>query len=145
MTRLLSTHKIKLSDILRCFSNRKHILFLHKRLPILEHGAFEYLFKFNKTEDIDKWHITTDSSYKIGKSRASLTLTQNNTALFTGFISPEYDKPERTKVPYLFLYFHNLYHLVFIKQRSNYLEILKKLFQNVVFCCFKALKITQKH
>lgn len=63
----------------------------------MEHGEFDFLFKFNTKEDIDRWIVSTDSGYKIGKTKASLNLTQNNTGLFSGYLSNEYDKPEKTK------------------------------------------------
>lgn len=44
--------------------------------------------------------VSTDSGYKIGKTKASLQLTQQNTGLFSGYLSNEYDKPEKSKAIY---------------------------------------------
>jgi hypothetical protein len=64
---------------------------------VIENGDFEFIFKFNTKEDIEKWTVNTDSGYEIGKSKGSFNLTQKNTGLFHGYLSNEFDKPEKTK------------------------------------------------
>jgi NADH dehydrogenase [ubiquinone] 1 alpha subcomplex assembly factor 1 len=56
--------------------------------------------KFNTQEDIDNWHVSTDAGFKIGKTRAQLRLTPQNTGLFSGYLSNEYDKPEKMRAIY---------------------------------------------
>ena len=58
------------------------------------------MFTFKTKEDLDKWQISTDAGYKIGKSKAELMLTPHGTALFTGYVSNEYDKPEKMRATY---------------------------------------------
>ena len=66
----------------------------------LKHGDFEYLFRFNNTNDMDKWQTSSDAGYKIGKSSVNFSLSSNNTGLFSGVLSTEFDKPERMKAIY---------------------------------------------
>lgn len=66
----------------------------------LKHGDLDYLFRFNNTQDLNKWIVSTDSSYEIGKSKAQFQLTEQSTGLFKGYISNEYDKPEKMKAIY---------------------------------------------
>lgn len=78
---------------------------------VLDHGDFEYLFKFSSKEDIEKWGISTDKGYEIGKSTAEFKLTQQNTGLFTGYLSNEFDKPEKMKAVYTgYANIHSLTH-----------------------------------
>lgn len=68
--------------------------------PFLEHGEFDYVFKFNSKENLDDWLVSTDAGYQIGKTKAKLELTQQNTGLFSGYLSSDYDKPEKSKAIY---------------------------------------------
>ena len=34
---------------------------------MLRHGDFNYLFRFNTKEDLEKWIVSTDSGYEVGK------------------------------------------------------------------------------
>jgi NADH dehydrogenase [ubiquinone] 1 alpha subcomplex assembly factor 1 len=67
---------------------------------VLENGDFEYVFKFNTVEDLEKWKVSTDAGYKVGESKAKLSLTDNQTAHFCGYLSRKFDKPEATKALY---------------------------------------------
>lgn len=67
---------------------------------ILYHGDFEYVHKFNSLADIQKWQVSTDAGYKIGKTRAEFVLTAQNTGLFRGDLSDDFDQPERMQAMY---------------------------------------------
>lgn len=83
----------KLAEEFKEFSQRDRKFFL-------DHGDLEYLFKFDSEENIGKWQVSTDAGYEIGNTDASLTLTEQKTGLFKGFLRSDFDKPEKTKATY---------------------------------------------
>ena len=60
----------------------------------------EYLFQFKNADDISKWTVSSDASYRIGKSWGRFDLTPHNTGHFKGFLSMEYDRPDHMKANY---------------------------------------------
>lgn len=72
----------------------------NERKLFLDHGDFQFLFKFNSPKEIENWIVSSDAGYGIGKSKGYLNLTQKNTALFHGHLSNEFDKPEKTNSLY---------------------------------------------
>jgi NADH dehydrogenase [ubiquinone] 1 alpha subcomplex assembly factor 1 len=58
------------------------------------------LFKFNDQGSIDKWQVNSDAGYEIGNTKCTFTLTEQNTGLFKGYLSNDFDKPEKMKAIY---------------------------------------------
>ncbi|EEB18424.1 conserved hypothetical protein [Pediculus humanus corporis] len=65
--------------------------------PIERDGVIDMLFKFECEEDLDYFTVTTDSSNNRGYSSASLKITEEGTALFSGNISTEVPKDGNVK------------------------------------------------
>ncbi len=88
----------------------------------MKHRDFEYLFRFNTKDDIEHWRSSSDSGYKIGKSKAYFNLTQQNTGLFHGYLSNEFDKPEKMRAiytGYVNIQSKNLYKSFYRTKRFN--------------------------
>lgn len=60
-------------------------------------GNIDILFKFEKNEDLDNFFVTTDSANEGGYSSASLKITPDKTAMFSGFLSTTPPKDGKTK------------------------------------------------
>ncbi|XP_069116218.1 complex I intermediate-associated protein 30, mitochondrial-like [Argopecten irradians] len=58
----------------------------------LDHGSYEYLWKFRGQESIDKWLVTADRDNLEGQSSANLTVSKANHALFHGYLCQEVPK-----------------------------------------------------
>ena len=49
-----------------------------------EAGDYEVFWKFDNTETIDSWIVTTDSDHREGQSQADFALSRNKTGIFQG-------------------------------------------------------------
>ena len=52
-------------------------------------GDYETIWTFNSEKDISDWEVTSDNDNNQGKTKASLNLSRNNTALFQGYLNTE--------------------------------------------------------
>lgn len=55
-------------------------------------GDYYYFWKFNGVDSLDDWVVTTDRDNLEGHSKAKLSLSKNNKALFQGYLSQKVPK-----------------------------------------------------
>ncbi|KAL8601549.1 hypothetical protein ACOMHN_003815 [Nucella lapillus] len=58
----------------------------------IEHGDYEYMWKFHDQESVEAWKVTTDHDNNEGFSKAHFTFTKNETGLFHGYLSQKIPK-----------------------------------------------------
>lgn len=56
------------------------------------HGDYEYFWKFHGEETLADWLVTSDHDHNEGKSRAKLTVSKSNKALFHGYVNQDVPK-----------------------------------------------------
>lgn len=57
-----------------------------------EHGDYHYFWKFNGSDSLEDWIVTCDRDNLEGYSKAKLSLSKNNKALFQGYLSQKLPK-----------------------------------------------------
>lgn len=60
-------------------------------------GEVDIIYDFQDKNDINKWVVTSDSDHNEGNSKASLELTQAESALFQGFVDSQFLKDGKIK------------------------------------------------
>ena len=55
----------------------------------VEYGDYEPVFDFHTEEQVEQWSVTVDNDNKHGKSSATLEVSRNKTAVFSGYINTE--------------------------------------------------------
>ncbi|XP_033734534.1 complex I intermediate-associated protein 30, mitochondrial-like [Pecten maximus] len=71
---------------------KDHLRFRHYDRWNLDHGTYDYLWKFGGQQSIADWTLTTDRDNLEGQSTANLTVSKANNALFHGYLSQEVPK-----------------------------------------------------
>ncbi|XP_060082975.1 complex I intermediate-associated protein 30, mitochondrial-like [Ylistrum balloti] len=58
----------------------------------LDHGTYEYLWKFGGKESVERWTLTADRDNLEGQSSVNLSISKDNNALFHGYLSQQVPK-----------------------------------------------------
>ncbi|XP_076442909.1 complex I intermediate-associated protein 30, mitochondrial-like [Babylonia areolata] len=97
----IDTPKIKLvkdgvkmigSEMALWYEEVKEKFMVDQNVFDIQHGDYEYVWKFHDRKSVEEWKVTTDQDNNEGFSKANFTFSKNNTGLFHGHLSQKVPK-----------------------------------------------------